>query len=71
MEILIMAGKVHGLIKKLIDKRSNGNQVVANMVKTKLLLKGIRPDSWTPASPDDPEIIAKIRAIALDYGQLI
>jgi len=66
-----MAGKVNELIKKLIDKRSNGNQVVANMVKIKLLLKGIRPDSWTPASPDDPEIIAKIRAIALTMGSLI
>ncbi|AGX87535.1 hypothetical protein [Candidatus Symbiobacter mobilis] len=66
-----MAGKVHELIKKLIDKRSKGNPVVANMVKTKLLLKGIQIETWTPLSPDDPSVIAKIRAIAADMGHAV
>jgi hypothetical protein len=66
-----VSGKAHEMIKKLIDQRSKGNAVVANMVKTKLLLKGIKTDAWTSSTADDPAVIARIRAIAAEMGHAV
>lgn len=63
-----MAGQVHTLIDKLVQTRAKGNQTVANMVRTKLLLKGIKAQDWTPASQDDAEMLTRLRTIAKEMG---
>jgi len=63
-----IAGKIHSMIETICNERSKGNQVVYNTTKTKLLLKGINPDSYGPSSPDDPAVIAKLRDVAREMG---
>lgn len=63
-----MAGQVHALIDKLVQARAKGNQTVANMVRTKLLLKGIKTQDWTPSSHDDADMLTKVRTIAKEMG---
>ncbi len=63
-----MAGQVHFLIKKLIEARSKGNSTIASTTQTKLLLKGIKTQDWTPASPDDQGMLTKVRSVAKEMG---
>lgn len=56
------------MIKKLIAQRSAGNPTIANATKVKLMLKGIKSDDWTPMSPDDFAVIAKVRDAAKAMG---
>ena len=51
------------MIQSIITQKSKGNSVIANSVKTKMYLKGIAVDKYTPASPDDP-----VRDIAKEFG---
>ena len=41
------------MIQKIVAEKSKGNQVIASSVKTKIILKGIAIDKYTPTSPDD------------------
>jgi hypothetical protein len=63
-----MAGMIKQMINTIIDKRSKGNQTVATTTKTKLILKGLNPDRFDAVSPDDPIIIAKVRAVGVEMG---
>lgn len=63
-----MAGKIKELIDALIRQRCKGNESVAATTRTKLLLKGIDPGKYTALSEDDPEIIARVRAIAKEMN---
>lgn len=63
-----MSGQVMVLINRLIDARAKGNPVVASTTRTKLLLKGIKPDNWNASSPDDAAMIAKVRDAAREMG---
>ena len=63
-----MAGQIKALIDKIISLRSKGNETIALTTKTKILLKGINPDQWTASSPDDPQILIKIKQIGQDLG---
>jgi len=55
-----MAGKIHRMIEKIITERSNGNEALAGVVRTKLILKGIQPGRYTDQSDDDPKILRKL-----------
>ncbi len=66
-----MAGQVLRMIDKLIELRAKGNATVASTTRTKLLLKGIKVANWTASSPDDPEMIVKIREAAKEMGVAI
>ena len=61
-----MAGQIIKMINTIIDKRSKGSGTIAITTKTKLVLKGIDPDKFNESSPDDPEIIEKLRNLARD-----
>jgi hypothetical protein len=61
-----MAGQIKQLIDTIIQQRAQGNTVLAKTTKTKLVLKGIDPDHFDGTSPDDPAIIARVRAIAAE-----
>jgi hypothetical protein len=63
-----MAGKIKHMIDSLIEKRSNGNQIIVNTTRTKLRLKGISPDNYTLTSEDDPVVIEKLNSLAKDLG---
>ena len=59
-----MAGKIKQMIDMIIAQRAKDNQMLAGVIKTKLMLKGIDPNKFTALSDDDPAIIAKLEAVA-------
>jgi len=63
-----MPGKVKKMIDQLITQKAGGNTVMANVLMTKLLLKGIDPSKFNATSPDDPTVIAKVTAAAKEMG---
>jgi len=60
-EVVEMAGKIKQLIEGIIAERSKGNEMLAKVVKTKLILKGINPAHYSDQSDDDPAIINKLK----------
>jgi hypothetical protein len=63
-----MAGKIKRMIETIIEKRSNGNEVLKNTTRTKLIIKGYNPERWTLQSEDDPAKITELKQIARDMG---
>lgn len=63
-----MAGQVHTAIQKIIASRSNGNAALAQTTSTKLLMKGIDASKWSPTSPDDAAMLAKVKQAAAEFG---
>ncbi len=63
-----MAGQIYNMIQKIVTEKSKGNQVIANSVKTKIILKGIAINKYTPTSPDDLAVMQKLREIGLEFG---
>jgi len=66
-----MPGKIRKMIDQIIEKKSGGKPVLANVVMTKLILKGIDPDKFNAASPDDPSVMAKVSRIASEMGVIL
>ncbi len=66
-----MTGKIRKMIDQIIAKKSEGKPVLANVVVTKLILKGIDPAKFNASSPDDPAMIAKVTKIAAEMGVVI
>jgi hypothetical protein len=63
-----MSGTVKKYIDQIIAARSHGEAVLASTTRTKLRLKGVDPDKFTPQTPDDNAMIAKVRAIATEMS---
>ncbi len=63
-----MAGKIHKMIREIIEKKAKGNRILMNTVETKLILKGINPEKYSPSSPDDPVILEKVKIVAKEFG---
>lgn len=61
-----MAGKIQQLIEGIISERSKGNEMLAKVVRTKLILKGINPAHYSDQSDDDPAIIKKLENMLQD-----
>ncbi len=59
-----MAGKIKQMIDTIIAQRAKDNPMLAGFIKTKLMLKGIDPNKFTPQSDDDPAILAKLDVVA-------
>jgi len=51
------------MIDSIISQRAKQNPMLAGVIKTKLMLKGIDPSKFTAQSDDDPAIIAKLEAV--------
>jgi hypothetical protein len=66
-----MAGQVCKMLNKIVDARSNGNRALVIVTKTKMILKGVDPDKFGPTTPDDPEVIKRVREIASEMGVLV
>ena len=56
------------MIDEIIEKKSRGNPTLVNATRTKLILKGINPASFSEASPDDPQVIARVVEVAREMG---
>jgi hypothetical protein len=69
--VIGLAGQIYNMIQKIVTERSRGNQVIANSVRTKIILKGIAIDKYTPTSPDDFAVMQKLREVAKEYGLII
>lgn len=63
-----MTGTAYNLINEIIDKRSNGNEIVKKTTRTKLVLKGVMVDNYGPNTVDDQEVITKLQNIAKEFG---
>ena len=63
-----MAGNIKRMIDAITATRSKGNPTVALTTRTKFILKGVNPDRFDANSPDDPTVIAKVRAIGAELG---
>lgn len=63
-----MAGQIYNMIQKIVADKSKGNQVIANSVRTKIILKGIAIDKYTPTSPDDPAVMKKLWEVGKEFG---
>lgn len=64
----ISRGKIRLIIDAIIAKRSLGNPDIARAIKTKLMLKGIDPDTYLYDTPDNPFILGKLRILAKRVG---
>jgi hypothetical protein len=63
-----MAGQIRRLIDTIIEKRSAGNAVLVVTTRTKFYLKGVDPNRYDRQSPDDPVVMARIKAIGAEMG---
>ena len=61
-----MAGKIKMMIDEIIEKRSKGNPAVADVIRAKLLMKGINYDKYTSTSEDDPAVIETLKDLYRD-----
>ena len=66
-----MAGQIQRMIQTVITQKAKGNTVIANSIRTKMYLKGIAVDKFTPTSPDDPAVMQKVREIAKEFGVIV
>ena len=56
------------MIDKLIMLRTKGDSGLIAPVKIKLIMKGIDPDTFNEASPDNPAMIHRIVSVAKEMG---
>jgi hypothetical protein len=64
----VSRGKTRQIIDRIISARSGGNQLLAKNIKTKLMLKGINPDSYFDDTPDDDKMLNELRILASKMG---
>jgi len=63
-----MAIKAKREIEQIISQVSKGNQTLVNIIRTKLILKGLNPDKFTDISVEDPATLEKIKKFAAEFG---
>jgi hypothetical protein len=61
-----MAGRIKRMIEGILAERSKGNEMLARVIRTKLILKGINPANYSDHSDDDPAIIRKLENMMRD-----
>jgi hypothetical protein len=63
-----MSGKIKRMIDQIVELRAQGNLLVADTTRAKLIFKGVNPEKFTYMSLDDPRIEEKLRNIAAELG---
>jgi hypothetical protein len=66
-----MAGKIKNIIDSIVESRSKGNTTIANLTKSKMVMKGINPEKYTKNSEDDPEVIERLMILAKELDVII
>jgi len=62
-----MKGTAIKMVEKLLDAKAKDNQVLQNAIKLKLIMKGIPIQNLSSLTPEDAEMIAKIKEILKEY----
>ena len=65
---MVANGTAKKVIDEIIQQRSKGNPMLASVTRTKLLLKGINPQTFTVETPDDPRTLVKLKNICKEFG---
>ncbi|MDR1612585.1 MAG: hypothetical protein LBT97_07345 [Planctomycetota bacterium] len=63
-----MPGNIKAMIDRLIELRTKGDKGLVAPTKIKLIMKGVDPDMFDSASPDNPVIIQRIITMAKEMG---
>ncbi len=63
-----MPGLIKKMIDKIIDKSAKGNVVIKDKIISKFELKGINVTNYDEHHLDDPEIIKKVKKIAIEFN---
>jgi len=63
-----MAGKINRQVHLILNEVAKYNPIIMNTTRTKLISKGIDPNKFSLDSPDDPEILEKLKSIAEEFG---
>jgi hypothetical protein len=63
-----MAGQLKSMIERVVRERAKGSPTLAVTTRAKLMLKGIPVNDFTDQSPDDPEMIRRVRVAAGEMG---
>jgi hypothetical protein len=63
-----MAGKIKRQLTTIISTISKDNPTLINIVRTKLILKGLNPDKFDDQSPDDQAVLEKVKTVAAEFG---
>lgn len=63
-----MAGKIKEMLDKIVAKRGRGNKVLTDIVHTRLVLRGFDPDKFSADTPDDAELIDRVRELAQELN---
>ncbi len=61
-------GKTKLILDSIITQRSGGDPMMAKVIKTKLILKGINPDIYSLDTPDDPNLVKRLMELAGKLG---
>lgn len=61
-------GRTKLIIDSIITQRSGGDPMIAKVIKTKFMLKGINPDAYSLDTPDDPNLVQRLMDLARKLG---
>jgi acetolactate synthase regulatory subunit len=61
-------GKTRLILDSIITQRSGGDPMIAKLIRTKLMLKGINPDAYSLDTPDDPNLVNRLMELAGKLG---
>jgi hypothetical protein len=59
------------MIERIVSVRAQGNETLERAIRTKLILKGINPATYTEQSDDDPAVIRKLEKMLRDLHHRI
>jgi len=63
-----MPGQIKRMIDSILEQRAGGHPTILLTTKTKLILKGVNPNRFDLTSPDDEQVLARLRSIAAELG---
>lgn len=63
-----MSGQIKKMIDEIIKQRAKGDESIVYTTKAKILMKGVDADLFSDGSDDDPETLAKVKQIAIEFG---
>ncbi len=63
-----MAGTVKRVLDAIIAARGQNSPLFIEATRAKLILKGMNPARFTETTPDDPDLVAKARRVAAEFG---
>ncbi|THB65036.1 MAG: hypothetical protein D6B27_09335 [Gammaproteobacteria bacterium] len=63
-----MSGQIKKMIDSILQQRSKGSALIKSTTEAKIVMKGVNPSKYDINSPDDPDVIAKLKNIAQEFG---